>query len=42
MATKSAPAETHPVETAGHEDVEHPTESKYWKIFWILFVITAV
>lgn len=43
MATKTATAaEHHPVETSGHEDVEHPTEAKYWRIFWILFVITAV
>ena len=43
MATKTETAEEHhPVETAGHEGVEHPTESKYWKIFWLLFVITGV
>lgn len=31
---------------AGHEDVvehvDHPTEAQYWKIFFILFAITAV
>ena len=43
MATKTETAEEHhPVETAGHEGAEHPTEGKYWKIFWLLFVITAV
>lgn len=43
MATKTATTdEHHPVETSGHEGVEHPTEGKYWAIFWILFLITAV
>lgn len=27
------------VEAAEHQG--HPTEGKYWKIFWLLFVITA-
>ncbi len=48
MATETtsekAPQETAEVaaavEAAEHPD--HPTEGKYWKIFWLLFVITAV
>lgn len=28
------------VEEAAHLD--HPSESKYWKIFWLLVVVTAV
>lgn len=24
------------------EHVDHPTEGKYWRIFWLLFAITAV
>ena len=42
MATQTEAAEHHPVENAGHEDADHPTERTYWKIFWILFVVTAV
>ncbi len=44
MATKTTSKEpidlAVAVEAAEHPD--HPTEGKYWKIFWLLFVITAV
>lgn len=43
MATNTqTTSDAHPVETAGHEDAHHPTEGQYWKIFWILFAVTAL
>ena len=43
MATEVETADhNHPIESAGHEGAEHPSEGKYWRIFWILFVVTAV
>ena len=41
MATKTEAA-NHPAEEAGHEDAHHPSDQTYWKIFFILFVVTAV
>jgi cytochrome c oxidase subunit IV len=43
MATETATTEhNHPVDTAGHDDAHHPSDRQYWKIFWILLVVTAV
>ena len=45
MATKTETepiGEDHAVPGTGPTHGEHPTEGKYWKIFFILFAITAV
>ena len=42
MATDTASDHDHPIETSGHEGVHHPSDGQYWKIFWILFAVTAV
>ena len=41
-STTDTEHEHHPAEAAGHEGTGHPTEATYWKIFVLLFAITAV
>ena len=39
MATET---ETEVAHDEGAHEAHHPTDGQYWKIFWILFAVTAV
>jgi cytochrome c oxidase subunit 4 len=41
MATKTTDVDEHPAEGIV-EHADHPSEGQYWKIFFLLFAITAV